>query len=347
MQYNLRKNSISAYFAAIELHNKPNIAYRYETVTLLIMNAWELVLKAFIRKYIKDKSIFKDEKHTISFDKAIKYVDDYINGKVKPKGFLSTERNLALIEDYRNNVAHFYNEALEPYIFMLVAKAALNFVEFIKLFFKKDIIADEGLFIMPLGFKLPFKPEDFLSKNSANYISSAESKSFIDKIIKVVGDLKEAGIEESVVLGFNIYLNDVNNITNSDLLIAITNKEEANASFSKTNKIQISDDPNAKPVYLSDEELHKIYPLLYTTIRDRCKERYASVDKVFHNLIVSIRDNPIYAHKIPSHPASKSKIAKYIYSEKIFEFLDKHYTKKSEKNSYPSPILTSDGCIKA
>ena len=65
VQYNLLRNSISAYFAAIELHNKPNIAYRYETVTLLIMNAWELALKAFIRKYIKDKSIFKDEKHTI------------------------------------------------------------------------------------------------------------------------------------------------------------------------------------------------------------------------------------------------------------------------------------------
>ncbi|MFH1562433.1 MAG: DUF3644 domain-containing protein [Nitrospirota bacterium] len=206
VQYNLLKNSISAYFAAIELHNKPNIAYRYETVTLLIMNAWELVLKAFIRKYIKDKSIFvkKDiaqkkeptpnpsqeetsesfrqkEEHTIPFGTAIGYVDDYINGKIKPKSFLATKENLGLIQYRRNNVAHFYNEALEPYIFMLVARAALNFVDFIKLFFKKDIIADEGLFIMPLGFKLPFKPEDFLSKNSANYISSANQKALLMK----------------------------------------------------------------------------------------------------------------------------------------------------------------------
>lgn len=41
IQYNLVRNSISAYFAAIEIHNKPNIAYRYETVTLLMVNAWE------------------------------------------------------------------------------------------------------------------------------------------------------------------------------------------------------------------------------------------------------------------------------------------------------------------
>ena len=39
VQHNLIKNSIAAYFAAAEFHNKPGIPYRYETVTLLIMNA--------------------------------------------------------------------------------------------------------------------------------------------------------------------------------------------------------------------------------------------------------------------------------------------------------------------
>lgn len=339
VQCNLLKNSILAYFAAIELHNKPNIAYRYETVTLLIMNAWELALKAFIRKYIKNKSIFENEKHTISFDKATKHVDDYINEKIKPKSFMATKENLILLEDYRNNIVHFYNEALEPYIFMLVARAALNFVEFIKLFFKKDIIANEGLFIMPLGFKLPFKPEDFLSKNSANYISSAESKNFIDKILKVISDLKESGVEESIVLGFNIYLESVKTITNSDLLVAITSEEEANASFAKTNKIQISDDPNARPVYLSDEEVFKGWPLSYRSTKkcysltDRCKERYTdfSANNTFHDLIVSKRDNPIYTNKRLPHPASKSKNVSYTYAEKIFEFLDKHYTRKSDE----------------
>ena len=44
VQNNLLKNSIAAYFAAIEIHNKPNFSYRYETTTLLMMNAWELIL---------------------------------------------------------------------------------------------------------------------------------------------------------------------------------------------------------------------------------------------------------------------------------------------------------------
>jgi len=58
VQINLIKNSIAAYFAAIEIHNKPNIPYRYETTTLLITDAWELLLKAYIKKYIKKKSIY-------------------------------------------------------------------------------------------------------------------------------------------------------------------------------------------------------------------------------------------------------------------------------------------------
>ena len=71
VQNNLLKNSISAYFAAIEIHNKPNISYRYETTTLLIMNAWELALKCFVKKYIKSKSIYTEDGHTFSINKAI------------------------------------------------------------------------------------------------------------------------------------------------------------------------------------------------------------------------------------------------------------------------------------
>lgn len=175
---NLQKNSAAAYFAAIEIHNKPNISFRYETTTLLLMNAWELILKAFIKKHIKNRSIFDKDGHTISLEKALDYVEEYIN-TIEPKTFSAIKENLLKVKDYRNNIVHFYNEQLEPYIFMLAAKAALNYVEFQKKYFSKDILAEEGLFILPLGFKLPFKPEDFLTKKSVDYISSPEAKNFI------------------------------------------------------------------------------------------------------------------------------------------------------------------------
>lgn len=42
----LLDSSQAALFAGIEIHNKPHIAFRYPTATILIINAWELALKA-------------------------------------------------------------------------------------------------------------------------------------------------------------------------------------------------------------------------------------------------------------------------------------------------------------
>jgi hypothetical protein len=112
IQHNLLKNSISAYFAAIEHHNKPNFNYRYETVTLLLINAWELLLKAFVRKYVKNRSIFESESHTISLEKAMTYAEEYINSQIERHAFVATKENIRLLEQYRNHVTHFYNESI-------------------------------------------------------------------------------------------------------------------------------------------------------------------------------------------------------------------------------------------
>ena len=326
IQNNLLKNSISAYFAAIEIHNKPNISYRYETTTLLIMNAWELILKCFVKKYIKNKSIYKKDGHTISIDKAIDYTCEYINNNERG-AFKAVQENLYLIEKYRNNIVHYYNEQLEPYIFMLTAKAALNYVDFVKKYFSKDIMADDGLFILPLGFKLPFKPEDFLTKKAANYISSQESKEFISSITKVINELNNEGIEDTIVVGFDIYLENVKRMKNSDLLIAITSKDEADANFAKVNKIQLSDDPNAQKVNLSDEEILRIYPYTYQDVCDHCRKEVANFkqNKKFNTIMSSLKKDITYAYTRKLNPKNVKSTKTTLYSPQIIEEIKKEY----------------------
>ena len=237
IQSNLIKNAIAAYFAAIEIHNKPNIQYRYETVTLLIQNSWELILKAYVRKYIKGKSIFENEGHTITLDKALSYVEEDINAK-NPKEFKAIKSNISQIEKYRNGVTHFYCEELEPYIFMLVAKSALNFAEFVRKYFDKDILAEEGLFIMPLGFKLPFKPEDFLSNKATKYLPSKESTEFVRSIVSVINDLNNDGIEDSIVLGFNVYMESVKNRSGNALTVKVSGRIDSVTSAELEDSLQ-------------------------------------------------------------------------------------------------------------
>lgn len=332
VQNNLLKNSIAAYFATIEIHNKPNITYRYETTTLLIMNAWELVLKAFVKKYIKRKSIFTKDGHTISLDKTVEYVNEYINS-IESNAFTATKENLQLIEDYRNNVVHFYNEQLEPYIFMLTAKAALNYVEFVKKYFHKDILEQDGLFILPLGFKLPFKPEDFLTKKAASYVSSQESKLFIDSMVKVITDLKENGIEDTIVVGFDIYLENVKKMKNSDLLVAITSQDEADAKYAKISKYQISDDPNAQKIGLSDEEFMKQYPLSYADVCSKCRERIEGFKqgKQFNKIMAELKKDIKFAFTRKLNPNSSKSSKTTFYAEAILTEISNQYKCEAER----------------
>ena len=42
----LVEKAIEASLAAVEIYNKPNIQYREETFSILMLNAWEILLKA-------------------------------------------------------------------------------------------------------------------------------------------------------------------------------------------------------------------------------------------------------------------------------------------------------------
>ena len=58
----LVENSKSAIIGCVELHNKPVFRFRYEVCTILAINGWELLLKAFIAEHHPEiKLIRKDE----------------------------------------------------------------------------------------------------------------------------------------------------------------------------------------------------------------------------------------------------------------------------------------------
>ena len=326
VQNNLIKNSIAAYFAAIEIHNKPNISYRYETVTLLVMNAWELALKAYIRKNIKHRSIFENDEHTISLDKALSYVAEDINAKV-PNGFEAVKRNIEEIELYRNGITHFYCDELEPYIFMLVARSALNFVDFMKKYFAKDIMADDGLFIMPLGFKLPFRPEDFLSGNVAKYVGSRESEEFIRSIVRTIKELDDAGIDDSIVLGFDIYLESVKKAKNSDILAAITSIEEADVTFGKVTHARFSNDPNATTLNMTDDEFRRIWKYSYQDVVLWCRKNIDEFKQsgLFHEIKRDAEKDMNYAYKRRLDNKNSKSPSKIFYSDACLQYIKDEY----------------------
>lgn len=334
IQSNLVKNSIAAYFSAIELHNKPSISYRYETVVLLMINAWELALKAYIKKYIKHRSIFETNGHTISLGLALNYVNDNINS-AKPKSFIAIKENIEAIESYRNNIAHFYCDCLEPYIFMLLSRSALNYVEFIKKYFSKDIMALDGMFILPLGFKLPFKPEEFLSRNVAKYAASPEAQHFIDSIVTSIRNLKAAGIEDSIVLGFEIQFESVKKTSNSTILAAITSSEAASTHITKNTIVRITTDPSAKAVSISDNDFFNIWKYSSLNVAKWCRSNIPnfSQNRRYFEIKRSLKNDLNYCNSRRLDSRNQKSPSQEFYTDAALERIRKEYLLQSVEQS--------------
>lgn len=336
IQRNLINNAVQSYFSAIEIHNKPKIEYRYETTSILIINAWELILKAFVRKYIKGKSIFKPkarntteiEQDTLPLKVIISYCLEYLNAIDSNNFFKATAENILKIEEYRDNTIHFYNEKIEPIIFSLIAKSSYDFIKFLKEYFNKDIIEDERMYIMPIGFKLPFNPIKYFTDEYAEMTNSKECKEFIKSTVNCIEMLKKQGIEDSIVIGFDVKVDSVRNIKNSDFLVAIDNENGKEINVTRKRKVILSDDKGAQHVSISPEEFYKLYPYTYTTVRNMYKESYPEfkADRKFIDIMQKAKENPRYSGTLGKHPMSKSKAnPSFSYSEKIFELLDQKY----------------------
>ena len=319
----LLDSSQSALFAGIEIHNKPHIDYRYPTSVILIINAWELALKAYVYKFINKKSIYeKDRKHTISFSKALMLVRDDINKNMKNNQYKAVFENLGLLNDYRCSNVHFIESSLDPIIFMLISKAVLNYDQFLRDFFKKDITKDDNLIILPVGFRLPFNPVEYLMRDYGQVHND-----FVNNVIDTVRELQKENIKDSIVIGFEVYTASVKKIENSDIVAAI---DQENGKVALTKSIRITDDPKAPAMRLEQSVL----PLTYQDIRERVKEKNPDIKfgKVFNTVMKRVKQDKKLCLTNYLDPKRKTGGKKDFYAEVAVDAILKFYDEEVKVN---------------
>ena len=262
----LLDSSQAALFAGIEIHNKPHIAFRYPTASILVISAWELVLKAYIYKYVSKKQIYEaDGVHTKSFSKILSISREHINSREKDKKFQAVYENLERLSTYRNTNVHFIESRMDPIIFMLMSKAVLNYDTFVKKYFNKDITKDDNLIILPIGMKLPLNPIDYLKQE----YGSAHND-FVNRIVQSIRELDKGGVQDSILVGFDIYAGNVRDVKNADIIAALEKSPDA-VALRKT--VQITDDPSAPVCRLEPN----FPPLQYQDLRNKVKDKKPNV----------------------------------------------------------------------
>jgi hypothetical protein len=322
----LKANASSAMFAAIEIHNKPIFKYRYEVCTLLMLNAWELALKSYIARELKTVKLVKKDGTTKPFPECVRCVASRLG-----KPFEPTKHNLEILYEYRNKVAHFYATELETVILGILKSTVIFFSEFMEDQLGEKLYEADNLILLPIGFKKPVSPLDFLSNQSAAKHSSSEVKAFLESIKKSSEYLQKQGFEDSIIVNYSMALVAESRIKNADLTAAINNAVPQGNVIAIQNVLSaanLTNDPFAKQLRLSEESVFdNLFPFTYYDVIEAAKKRFSNFtkNKQFNAIMRELKMNPNLARNRFLNPKNLGGTHQTFYSKLILDELAKHY----------------------
>lgn len=313
----LLENSLHAAISAIEIYNKPKFVYKEEICSILLVNAWELCLKAKYLKehhnkltslYIplekakKDGKKYKIQRYKIN--RAGNYFTIDIKGLLGKIDINSTLRaNLNALIEIRDNAIHYLNN---PTVFQktfleIVMASITGYSTFVESEFNVSL-KDYNFSIIPISFNM-------------------------SKIIEPASLHKESP-ELKKLLAYLINIREHTELS-GDYAVALN--IDVKVSKSKEGALLVKYDKEGIPVFEESEEIFKKkYPLTYDEVVKKLKSRYFDFkqnDK-FHKIKKVLEGNPKYAKARLLDFNNPKSSRKTYYSPEIIKEFDKNYQKR-------------------
>lgn len=328
-QKRLIEKSIASAISAIEIYNKPNFLYREETFAILMVNAWELLLKAKIITHHGMKAVYLMEykeridgtkyknpsivttgsgnPKTIGIFKSLVVIENKLKIKLDPV----LKENLYLLLEIRDTATHFSNndKNLNKKILEIGTATLRNFLVLIQEWFDIDL-STYNFYLMPLSF---YNEHDVVTG-----ISTIRSSKATDSILRYI-DAKEKSNTNSPNDKFNITLNIETKFTKSTKVSSLL--------MNKTN------DPKATHYYVKEEDITEIYCWDYKELNKRLNERYSDFksNPKYHSVRKKLMVNADLCKTRYLDPKNKIGTKKDWYNPNILKEFDKNYTLKDIK----------------
>lgn len=215
-------NAKAALLASIEVYNKPTFAYRDECAVILLLNAWELLLKAILSK--NTTSIFYPKKRkqpykTLSLEHAFGKASAYFPNTI---GSVALRHNLDLLGTYRDNAVHFYNADDFPVVVHQLAQtSAKNFRDLVEHVFGQRLEDEINWRLLPIGIEPPVDVVTYMKGGAAVKQSSAV-KHFLSELVKATADVETAGEDRGRLMTiFNVKLESIKKIGDADVTVGV------------------------------------------------------------------------------------------------------------------------------
>lgn len=319
----LLQKSIGAAKAAIEVYNKPVFPYRNETFAILMINAWELLLKAkrlkdnrnkvssiYVKERVKTKKGQLGKKEQYRTNRSGNYltcgITDLIKTEISDSNLV---HNLGLLIEIRDNAVHFSScsQILEKH-YLDIISASISSYQTALLKWFKYVIEDKDLFIIPIGFNMP-------KEYDATGIRSKEERN----ILKYISETRN---KSEIKSDFDVALN---------IELRFTKSKEKDA-------ISVRYDETGVPIMVdSEDQFRNKYPLSFGDLIKKLKGRYMDFkqDKRFYALKQKLEQDDKYAKiRYLDYYAQKGTKKTY-YSTEIFKEFDLVYQKKEPEVVLP------------
>lgn len=252
----LLANSRSAMVAAIEIYNKPRFEYREEVFVQLLINAWELLLKAMVSK--SKRSIYYPKKKGQPY-RTLSWSDAFNRSKPAWPNAIAASAviaNLELLGVYRDNSVHFYNaHGFEVVIYSLAQTSITNYCDLSQAVFGKDLTDEISWSMLPLRVRAPIGPMEYLSgARPAGAAHSDAVDEFLKKIQSAASDLADEGADTGRLLTvFDVSLQSTKKIEKADIVVGV-DREASNEPFLVTKIL----DPNKSHPFRRKDALERI-----------------------------------------------------------------------------------------
>lgn len=321
------EKSVAAMLSAIEIYNKPDFKYREETFSVLCINAWELLLKAKVLNLSSNKvaSLYAMEYRTLKTGKkstvrrpkknrsgnplSINLFEAYriITEEYGVKINNAVSDNLVALTEIRDNSIHFVNDdlLLSLKIQELGSASLQNYLHLVSSWFG-DVLSGYNFYLMPLSFFRNFDEAPGVALNSSER-----------KVLEYIKKSEEGydGIED---------------VGDYNLTLRIDVKFQKVKSTSGL-PVQVTNDPNATQVYLSEEDFADKYPWDYDILSTRLSKRYSDfkMNAKYHRVRKKLEKDKKFAYERLLNPRNPNGGKKTFYNPNIQKEFDKHYTKIS------------------
>ncbi len=165
----LMKRSLDAFTLALEVYNRPSLSNRVEAFAIMMVNAWELFLKAEILDVLGQEKVFYANGKSIAISDALPFIFQN-NNPVK--------KNIDTLIQLRDHATHLLIPELQPQLSRLFQSNVLNYQERYKSRMGNSPLSGQSVGMLSLVIDGP-EPEIGIIRESYGELTANEVINFL------------------------------------------------------------------------------------------------------------------------------------------------------------------------